>query len=264
MGFFMPMTFKCPSCGRDLEAPDGAAGQRGVCRFCGARIVAPNAPAQPAQLDMPPPAPPPTAPSPSATPDPNAWRPSSASAAPNPNAWRAASAASPFAAVAALPVADFWQRVLGFVVDMIGQWLVYFLLHPILSLVNPWPTGNLTDILAGLQSGTANPQEVAAQLNLTKLLLGQVYWLIWVGVIQWLYFALFESSALQATPGKLLAGTKVTDMQGRRISFGRATTRAFAKGLSAMLCYIGYVMAAFNTQCQALHDMIAQTLVLKR
>lgn len=243
----MAMTFTCPACGRKLEAPDAAAGQRGVCKFCGARIVAPAAPGQAAHLE-----PPPTDAAPQA-PQAMAWQPPPAAASP-----------PGYAPPPTLPVADFMQRVIGFVVDVIGQWVVFLLLHPVLSLVNPWPSGDLGSLLSALSSGGGNPQDALAGLNVTNMLLNQVFWLVWFALIQWLYFALFESSSLQATPGKLLAGTKVTDMQGRRIGFGRATTRALAKGLSAMLCYIGYLMAAFNDRCQTLHDMIAQTLVLKR
>lgn len=39
----MPITFNCPSCGRELEAPDSAAGSLGTCRFCGSTITAPSA-----------------------------------------------------------------------------------------------------------------------------------------------------------------------------------------------------------------------------
>ena len=53
-------------------------------------------------------------------------------------------------------------------------------------------------------------------------------------VIGWLYFALCESSAWQATLGKLALGIRVTDLQGQRISFPRALGRYVAKLLSAM------------------------------
>ncbi|QDU78530.1 RDD family protein [Polystyrenella longa] len=78
-----------------------------------------------------------------------------------------------------------------------------------------------------------------------------------------LYFAFFESSAYQGTPGKLLLGIKVTDLHGRRISFLRALGRTFAKYLSAIIFLIGYIMAAFTSKKQALHDLIASTLVVK-
>jgi uncharacterized RDD family membrane protein YckC len=58
-------------------------------------------------------------------------------------------------------------------------------------------------------------------------------------------------------------GLKVTDLEGRRISFARATGRHFAKFLSAMICLVGYIMAGFTARKQALHDVIAGTLVVR-
>jgi uncharacterized RDD family membrane protein YckC len=62
----------------------------------------------------------------------------------------------------------------------------------------------------------------------------------------WVYEALMESSAYQATLGKMIFGMKVTDLYGNRISFGRATSRHFAKWLSAMILFIGYIMVGFT------------------
>ena len=81
--------------------------------------------------------------------------------------------------------------------------------------------------------------------------------------MQWLYFALLESSAKQGTLGKMALGIRVTDLDGNRISFGRATGRYFAKFISAIILYIGFIMAAFTAKKQALHDIIASTLVIK-
>lgn len=80
-------------------------------------------------------------------------------------------------------------------------------------------------------------------------------------LLYWLYFSLFESSRWMASPGKKLLGIKVTDLSGNRISFGRATGRYFAKFFSAIILFIGYLMAAFTSKKQALHDLIADTLV---
>jgi uncharacterized RDD family membrane protein YckC len=79
----------------------------------------------------------------------------------------------------------------------------------------------------------------------------------------WLYFALMESSERQATLGKSAMNIYVTDMYGRRISFGQATGRYFSKILSNILC-IGYIMVAFTEKKQGLHDIIAGTLVRRR
>ena len=83
-------------------------------------------------------------------------------------------------------------------------------------------------------------------------------------VICWLYFALMESSGWQATLGKRMLGICVVTEAGERISFKRATIRFFAKGLSAFIFFLGFIMALFTARSQALHDMIAETLVIRR
>jgi uncharacterized RDD family membrane protein YckC len=76
----------------------------------------------------------------------------------------------------------------------------------------------------------------------------------------WLYYALLESSARQATLGKRAVGIVVSDLNGRRVSFGRATGRFFGKTVSSILM-AGYIMAAFTEKKQGLHDMMAGTVV---
>jgi len=83
-------------------------------------------------------------------------------------------------------------------------------------------------------------------------------------VMSWLYAAFMESSQMQATLGKMAIGIKVTDVAGNRITFGRATGRFFAKYLSMLTLLIGYIMAGFTEKKQALHDMLAGTLVVRK
>ena len=82
-------------------------------------------------------------------------------------------------------------------------------------------------------------------------------------IASWLYYALMESSPRQATIGKMVLGISVTNLSGNRISFGRATGRYFAKIISGIILSIGYIMAAFTAKKQALHDIIASTVVIK-
>ncbi len=84
-------------------------------------------------------------------------------------------------------------------------------------------------------------------------------------VVTWLYFAAMESSAQQGTLGKMALGLFVTDLQGHRVTFGRASGRFFAKIITGLIpFFIGYIMAGFTAKKQALHDMIASCLVLKK
>ena len=82
---------------------------------------------------------------------------------------------------------------------------------------------------------------------------------------QWLYHAYLESGEKQGTWGKQIMGLYVTDLMGNPITFGRASGRFFAKIVTGMIPLgIGYVMAGFTERKQALHDMIASCLVLRR
>ena len=82
-------------------------------------------------------------------------------------------------------------------------------------------------------------------------------------VVFFVYFAAMQSSARQATLGKQLVGLKVTDTNGGRISFLRALARTAATIISSLTLMIGYLLAAFTGRKQALHDMIAGTLVVR-
>jgi uncharacterized RDD family membrane protein YckC len=77
------------------------------------------------------------------------------------------------------------------------------------------------------------------------------------------YFAALQSSARQATYGKALVGLKVADNGGNRISFLRSLARELAKLISAFPLMIGFLLAAFAKRKQALHDMVASTVVVR-
>ena len=81
----------------------------------------------------------------------------------------------------------------------------------------------------------------------------------------WLYFAGFESSEIQSTLSGRILGLRVTDLNGERISFNRATARHFAMYLSALTPFAtGYLMAFWTKRRQTLHDYLTSTLVVKK
>ncbi len=83
-------------------------------------------------------------------------------------------------------------------------------------------------------------------------------------LLHWLYFTIMESCPTQATVGKMAIGIVVTDCEGKRISLLRANGRYFGKFLSALLFGIGFIMAGITKRKQALHDMLAGTLVVMK
>jgi uncharacterized RDD family membrane protein YckC len=81
-------------------------------------------------------------------------------------------------------------------------------------------------------------------------------------IIPWLYYAGFESSRSQATPGKVLMNLIVTDLEGNKPTFARTTLRFFGKYISTLIIFIGFIMIGFTKKHQGLHDKIAGCLVL--
>jgi uncharacterized RDD family membrane protein YckC len=67
-----------------------------------------------------------------------------------------------------------------------------------------------------------------------------------------------------ATPGKMALGLKIVRSDGGSVSYMRALGRMFAEMLSAIICYIGYFMAAFDEEKKALHDQICDTRVIRK
>lgn len=93
---------------------------------------------------------------------------------------------------------------------------------------------------------------------------GVVIWVYIPGMILgWLYSAGFESSKSGATIGKMAIGARVVDLNGNRLSFLHATGRYFGKILSGLPVCLGYLVAAFSARKQALHDVLAGTLVVR-
>jgi uncharacterized RDD family membrane protein YckC len=65
-----------------------------------------------------------------------------------------------------------------------------------------------------------------------------------------------------ATLGKMACGLQVVGPDGEPISYGRALGRTVAEWLSGIICWIGYIMVAFDEEKRSLHDRIASTRVI--
>ena len=120
-----------------------------------------------------------------------------------------------------------------------------------------WPVGGIFGLIVGIAGHHVSMPDVGVHL-----VSGITVWTFFIGA-GWIYEASMESSSKQATLGKMALGLKVTDESGRRISFARASARYFGKILSRMTLLIGYIMAGFTARKQALHDLIAGTLVVR-
>jgi uncharacterized RDD family membrane protein YckC len=138
--------------------------------------------------------------------------------------------------------ASFGQRIVSSIID---GFIVSAVTQPLILIIN-----------VVLENGGFPAQQARMAEGGVNIALGQC--------IAWLYFALMASSAKQATLGMMAMKLVVTDLQGRPITFARATGRHFAASISGLTCGIGYLMMLWNQRHQTLHDIIAGTLIVKR
>jgi uncharacterized RDD family membrane protein YckC len=180
-------------------------------------------------------------------------------------AFSAAAAARPSTSLPAVATAaataprvefgGFWLRFLAYLID--GAVITLGIIVVAIPLI----------FLTGLGAllSQIHPEEEVGDAGFW-VIMGVVFLFATVSLaVTWLYHAWMESSEWQATVGKKALGLVVTDMAGRRVSFGRATGRHFGKIVTNMVPFlIGYIMAGFTERKQALHDMIAGCLILRR
>jgi uncharacterized RDD family membrane protein YckC len=148
-----------------------------------------------------------------------------------------------------LPYAGFWLRFVAFLLDCLILWGLIaagaFLIGTVFAV---------GVVASGPARGPVGPAVLILPLlaDLAMCVAG------------FLYFTLLESGSRQATWGKRAVGLIVTNEQGGRITYGQAVGRFFGKWVSGMIMYIGFMMAGWTVRKQALHDIMAGTLVMRR
>jgi uncharacterized RDD family membrane protein YckC len=158
---------------------------------------------------------------------------------------------------AAFLYAGFWLRVVAAIIDNlilgVPTALLFFLLF----------AGTIPMLMRG---AGGNPMATM------MIVLPRFATLAVISVVgRWLYWSLMEASEWQATLGKKALGLYVTDMEGRRATFRRTSGRFWAGRGISIVPYLGFlyylidcVMAGLTMSKQALHDMIANCLVLRK
>ncbi len=153
--------------------------------------------------------------------------------------------------------AGFWLRFVAVVIDYIIIYCVQaFLVVPFLAIVGI----NFASNIANADT-MSEGEMVGAIFSFIAALSGLIFLLYAILI---LYYSIMESSKYQATVGKMALGLKVTDMNGNKLDFGKAFVRNLCKLISSFIFYIGYIIAGFTERKQALHDLIAGTLVVKK
>ena len=168
--------------------------------------------------------------------------------APLPGTGATGGATKPAAPVSTVPASPaivyysgFWKRFLAALIDVL-------LINILLAI-----------ILAISRGGSGMSFPPTAHMLISLMVTNVLFW-----VVFWLYNTIMESSSKQATLGKMLLGIRVADLDGNRLSFGKANARYWGKLLSVLTLYIGFIMAGFTQKKQGLHDILAGTLVVNK
>lgn len=138
------------------------------------------------------------------------------------------------------PKAGFWIRVVASLLDSFLLGAVQFVLSLLIGLA--------ISMLGIATSGDPS--------------IDTVIWLF--GASLSIGYAVFFIGYCGQTPGKMALRIKVIRTDGSPMTYGRAALReVLGKFISGILLFIGYIMVAFDSQKQGLHDKIADTYVIK-
>lgn len=139
----------------------------------------------------------------------------------------------------------FWVRFVASIIDGI----VIYIIHSISALV----------FFGTMFPMPQDPESMQLEYFFSGQYMGYSIFSLLLDVV---YYAGMQSSSKQATIGKMAFDLKVVRTDGSRITFLRGVGRYFSKIVSAIILMIGYIMAAFDSRKQALHDKIADTMVI--
>ncbi|WCM63440.1 RDD family protein [Paenibacillus polymyxa] len=137
----------------------------------------------------------------------------------------------------------FWIKTAAFVIDLIILTAIVLLVGSMLSI---------TPALLGIEE--------------TGFILEFLIWMpliLWL-VLPWLYCGLWESSKVQATPGKLVFSLIIVSRNGNCLGFMHASGRYWIKAISFMFVHIIYIVVAFTAKKQGVHDLCTNTFVVNK
>ncbi len=180
--------------------------------------------------------------------------------------------------IAAVQYAGFWRRFAAAFIDGLIVGAVQIVLFVVLLAAGAISMSNL------------QPDASAEEYSHAML----VVYIVSAALlpVEILFFSIMESSSRQATPGKMVLGIRVTDIDEKRVSLGRAIGRNLIKlapgivvialaivifavasdpmamspliSLVSILLLVPYVAIAFTAKRQGLHDIIANCLVVMK
>ena len=136
--------------------------------------------------------------------------------------------------------AGFWIRFAALIIDGLILGGINLILHIPMAMMAPMAEEDPTAILVYM------PIMMLLQLAIPAA------------------FDIFFIGKYGATPGKMACRLKIVESEGGHVTYARAIGRHFAKYISMITLYIGFLMAAFDEEKRSLHDRICDTRVIRK
>ncbi len=136
-------------------------------------------------------------------------------------------------------LADFWIRLLAFIIDL----FIILLLWNLLSFV----VMNLLSL---------------SNFDIEPDILKLIFYIVAI-IMMGAYNVIMETSKRQATIGKQIFKLTVGDAEGNALSLGQVIRRTLAKLVTCLTLGVGYILILFNKEKQAIHDILVNTYVFK-
>lgn len=157
--------------------------------------------------------------------------------------------------------AKFSRRLFAFCID----WIIVML---VLLVINSLLPGRFWDNLIASNHGdylSSLMREGVSRASISKIALVfyGIYWFIFYFLIALVYSVVMETTR-QATIGKMLFKLKVGNLNGEKATPTQVIVRDAGKALSFITIGIGFLMVGFTTKRQALHDLLAKTVIINK
>jgi uncharacterized RDD family membrane protein YckC len=149
----------------------------------------------------------------------------------------------------------FWIRFGAYLIDQVALFFIRL----------PFQIAFQIYSFSALASGMQNP----AARYFPLIGASQAYWIAYVLYALLIFlisltYNVFFVGRFSATPGKMALKLRIVRSDGSKLTYWRATARFFAQIVTGFTAFVGYVMAAFDSEKRALHDYLCDTRVVKR
>lgn len=158
-----------------------------------------------------------------------------------------------------LVYAGFWIRLVAFVLDgfvVLFLTLALSLMLMVLGLAFLFALSAMSTFWLPEAHGSVSMLLYAMFLYMVSFSPFLLY------IVSAIYYTLMESGKRGAGYGKRWMGLRVLNTHGKRLSVKQAFLRWLCHLISYFTMYVGFLIQPFTSRRQALHDLIAETIVV--